>query len=129
MALADRIRRYVPVRQCDTATGATVRDTLPHAAAGRTLGEGVALSHCRIVAVGGLLDTGTLAAVLLRGTCWGEVWLVADDEVLADHPDIFADGLPVVRFAELPHLQRLDAASLQALGIVKRTFPTARVLQ
>jgi hypothetical protein len=72
---------------------------------------------------------GAVAAVLLRGTCWGELWLVADDDVLADHPDIAAAGLPVVCFVELPHLQRLDAASLRALGIVKRTSPTARVLQ
>lgn len=76
-----------------------------------------------------MLDAGDLAAVLLRGTGWGDVWLIADDEALADHPDIATAGLPVIRFAELPHLQRLDAASLQALGIVKRTFPTARVLQ
>jgi len=54
---------------------------------------------------------------------------VADDDVLADHPDIGAAGLPVVRFAELPHLQRLDPEGLRALGLVKRTFPTARVLQ
>ncbi|MGH7785388.1 MAG: hypothetical protein ACRERC_00890 [Candidatus Binatia bacterium] len=87
------------------------------------------MSQCRGVAGGEALDAGDLAAVLLRGTCWGDVWLIAGDDVLGDHPDIAAAGLPVVRFAELAHLQRLDPNALQALGIFKRTFPTARVLQ
>jgi hypothetical protein len=76
-----------------------------------------------------LADAGALAAVLLRGTVWGELWLIADDDVLADHPGIAGTGLPIVRFAELAHLERLGAVELGALGIVKRAFPTARVLQ
>ena len=59
----------------------------------------------------------------------GDLWLIADDDVLAEQPDIVRSGLPLVRFSELEHLQRLDAASLLALGVVKRTFPRARVLQ
>lgn len=126
MALADRIRRYVPVRHCDSATAAILGGTLPSAAVRKA---GVAMSQRRSVAGAEALDFGAVAAVLLRGTCWGDLWLIADDDVLGDHPDIATGGLPVVRFAELPHLQRLDAASLQALGLLKRTFPTARVLQ
>ncbi|MBX3026965.1 hypothetical protein KF840_18825 [bacterium] len=75
------------------------------------------------------ITDGTVAAVLLRGTCWGELWLIAGDDVLAEHPDVERSGLPVVRFAELPYLHRLDAEGLRALGLVKRTWPTARVLQ
>lgn len=126
MALADRVRRYVPMRRCDSATAAILGDTLPRATA-RT--EVVATSQRRSVAGTPVLEAGAPAAVLLRGTCWGEVWLIADDDVLDDHPDIATAGLPVVRFAELPHLERLDAAARRALGLVKRSFPTARVLQ
>ena len=104
-------------------------DALPHAALRRASPEGVALSHGRSGVRAGLLDSGGLAAGLLRGTCWGDVWLIAADDVLGDHSDIERSGLPVVRFAELPHLQRLDADALRTLGLVKRTFPTARVLQ
>jgi hypothetical protein len=75
------------------------------------------------------VDCGDLIAVLVRDTLWGEVWLIADDAVLIEHADIATSGLPVLHFAEVPHLQQLDAESLRALGIVKRTFPTARVLQ
>ncbi len=90
-------------------------------------------SVSRIASAGGkitdLVTDGAPAAVLLRGTVWGDVWLIANDDVLRDHPDIATSGLPIVRYVELPHLQRLDAASLQSLGIVKRTFPTSTVLQ
>jgi len=128
MALADRVRRYAP---------ATLRHATPELRP-LTLGDArprggdpqaVALSQCRSVAKAETIESGAPVAVLLRGSVWGDLWLVADDDVLAEHPDILGSGLPVVRFAELPHLQRLDAASLQALGIVKRTFPTSTVLQ
>lgn len=109
MALSKRVRRYAPA-------------TLRH------LRQPPPLSQCRSVASADF-DTGALAAVLLRAMCWGDVWLIADDDVVADHPDIETSGLPVVRCAALPNLERLDAESLRALDIVKRSFPTARVLQ
>ena len=115
MALSERVRRYAPA-------------TLRHATPATTF-LSVAVSQCRSVASAENVESGEPVAVLLRATCWGDLWLIADDDVLSEHPDIADAGLPVVRFAELPHLQRLDAVSLQTLGLVKRTFPTARVLQ
>jgi len=76
-----------------------------------------------------VLDAGNPAAVLLCATIWGDIWLVADDDVLTEHPDIEASGLPVIRFDEVPRLSKLDGSGLRALGLVKRAFPTARVLQ
>jgi hypothetical protein len=75
-----------------------------------------------------LLDS-ELAAVLLRGTIWGDVWLIADDDVLRENTDIARGNVPVLRFAEVDHLRRLGTEGMRALGIIKRAFPTARILQ
>lgn len=75
------------------------------------------------------IETGTIAAVLLRGSMIGDAWLVADDDALAEHPDIAQSGLPVFRFAEVAFLARLDAGELRAVAACKRAFPTAGVLQ
>jgi hypothetical protein len=114
MALSERVRRFAP---------ATLRHATP------TTLDAVATVACRSVANVEGPDFGDPIAVLLRGTLWGEMWLIADDTVLIEHADIATSGLPVLHFAEVPHLQRLDADSLRVLGIVKRNFPTARVLQ
>jgi hypothetical protein len=74
-------------------------------------------------------DSGELAAVLLRRTLLGDVWLVADTGALADHPDIIRSGLPVFFFEEISRLRGKTAAELRAVGILKAKFPTGRVLQ
>lgn len=74
-------------------------------------------------------DAGELAAVKLRNTLIGDVWLVADAEALAEHPDIIRSGLPVFFFDELEQLRGKTAAELRPIGMVKATFPTSRVLQ
>lgn len=70
-----------------------------------------------------------LAGVKLRNTIVGDVWLVADDATLAEHPDIIRAELPVFFFDELERLRGKIAAELRAIGMVKATFPTSRVLQ
>ena len=72
---------------------------------------------------------GELAAVLLRATVIGDVWLVADADALTDSPDIIRSGLPVFFFGEVEQLRGKTAEELKAIGMVKATFPTSRVLQ
>lgn len=74
-------------------------------------------------------DAGELAAAKLRNTVIGDVWLVADPDALAEHPDIIRAGLPVFWFDEVERLRGKTLAELQAIGMVKATFPTSRVLQ
>lgn len=74
-------------------------------------------------------DTGKLAAVMLRGSVVGDVWLVADTEALAEHPDIIRSGLPVFFFDEIERLRGKTVDELRAIGMVKTVFPTGRVLQ
>ena len=76
------------------------------------------------------IDNADIAAVLIQSTILeGLVWLVADDEALAESPDITCSGVPVFFFDEIPHLARLDAEGLRAVAACKRVFPTARILQ
>jgi hypothetical protein len=74
-------------------------------------------------------DAGELAAVKLRNTIIGDLWLVADAEALVEHPDIVRQALPVFFFDEIDRLRGKTAAELHAIGLVKATFPTSRVLQ
>jgi hypothetical protein len=74
-------------------------------------------------------DAGELAAVKLRNTAIGDVWLVADDDALAEHPDIIRSGLPVFFFDEVEQLRGKTPEELKAVGMVKAIFPTGRVLQ
>jgi hypothetical protein len=74
-------------------------------------------------------DAGELAAVMLRKTVIGGVWLVADDEALADHPDIIRSGLPVFLFSEVEQLRGKTPAELKAFGMMKAAFPTSRLVQ
>jgi len=74
-------------------------------------------------------DAGELAAVKLRNTVIGNVWLVADSEALADHPDIIRAGLPVFFFKEMEQLRGKTPEELKAIAMVKAVFPTGRVLQ
>lgn len=69
------------------------------------------------------------AAVLLRGTVIGDVWLVADTEALAEYPDILRSGLPVFLFEEVAQLRGKTLEELKAIGMLKAEFPTSRVLQ
>jgi hypothetical protein len=75
------------------------------------------------------LDAGNIAAVKLAKTVIGDVWLVADDDALADHPDIIRSGLPVFLFSEVEQLRGKTPAELKAIGMVKAAFPRGRVLQ
>jgi hypothetical protein len=75
------------------------------------------------------LDAGELAAVKLVNTVIGDCWLVADDDALAEHPDIIRAGLPVFFFDEVEQLRGKTTAELKAIGLLKTTFPTSRVLQ
>jgi hypothetical protein len=74
-------------------------------------------------------DSGELAAVKLRNTSIGDLWLVADADTVAEHPDIIRSGLPVFFFSEVETLRGKTVAELMAIGMVKTTFPTSRVLQ
>jgi hypothetical protein len=74
-------------------------------------------------------DAGQLVAVKLRNTILGDVWLVADEDAVADHPDIIRAGLPVFFFDEVHMLRGKTPAELKAIGMVKSVFPTGRVLQ
>jgi hypothetical protein len=74
-------------------------------------------------------DAGELAAVKLTGTIIGDVWVVRDDDTLADSPDIIRSGLPVFFFEEVERLRGKTPEELKAIGLVKAEFPTSRVLQ
>jgi hypothetical protein len=74
-------------------------------------------------------DAGKIAAVKLTGTTIGDCWLVADDDALAEHPDIIRAGLPVFFFDEVEMLRGKTPEELKAIGMVKAEFPTSRVLQ
>jgi hypothetical protein len=74
-------------------------------------------------------DAGQLTAVKLTGTIIGDLWLIRDDDALADHPDIVRSGLPVFLFSEMEQLRGKTAEELKAIAAVKATFPTGRVLQ
>jgi hypothetical protein len=74
-------------------------------------------------------DAGELAAVKLRNTIIGDCWLLADAEALAEHLDIIRSRLPVFFFDEVEMLSGKTLAELKAIGVVKATFPTSRVLQ
>ncbi len=76
-----------------------------------------------------LAEAGELAAVKLTRTMIGDLWLVADAQALAEHPDIIRSGLPVFWFDEVERLRGKTPAELKAIGVVKATFPTSRVLQ
>jgi len=74
-------------------------------------------------------DAGEIAAVKLRNTIIGDVWLVADTEALAEQPDIIRSGLPVFFFDELEQLRGKTPEELRAISMVKAVLPTSRVLQ
>lgn len=75
------------------------------------------------------LDTTEITAVKLVNTSIGDVWLVADTDALAEHPDIIRSGLPVFLFEEVETLRGKTPEELRAIGMVKAVFPTGRVLQ
>jgi hypothetical protein len=68
-----------------------------------------------------------MAAVMLTNTAIGNVWMVANEDALAENPDIPA--LPVFSFSEVEMVRGKTPAELTAIGVVKATFPTGRVLQ
>jgi hypothetical protein len=75
------------------------------------------------------LAGGRIAAVKLTGTAVGSVWLVADAEALAEHPEIMRAGAPVFFFDEVEQLRSKTPDELKAIAAVKGTYPTSRVLQ
>jgi len=70
-----------------------------------------------------------VTAVKLSNTVIGDVWLVADREAAAENPDILGSGLPVFFFDEVEHLRGKTVEELRAIGRIKVTFPTSRLLQ
>lgn len=74
-------------------------------------------------------NAGELAAVKLVNTVIGDVWLVADDNTLADHPDILRAGHPVFFFDEVERLRGKTPTELKAIGMVKVAFPSSRIVQ
>lgn len=76
-----------------------------------------------------LPEARDVRAALLRNTAMGDLWLVSDEETLVDHPDILRSGLPVIFFDEVEQLRGKTLEELRALGAVKASFPTSRVLQ
>ena len=74
-------------------------------------------------------DASQVAAVKLVNTVIGDIWLLADADALAEHPDIIRSGLPVFFFDEVEMLRGKTPEELKAIGMVKATFPTGRVLQ
>ncbi len=77
----------------------------------------------------GLVDAWELAAVKLGHTAIGERWLVADDDALAEHPDIIRSGLPVFFFDEVDALRGKTTEQLRTIAMVKVAFPTGRLRQ
>jgi hypothetical protein len=67
--------------------------------------------------------------VKLTGTVIGDCWLVADDDAVADHPDIIRGGLPVSFFEEVEKLRGKTPEELRAIAMAKAEFPSSRVLQ
>ena len=63
----------------------------------------------------------------LTGTVIGGCRLVADDDAVADHPDIIRGGLPVFFFEE--KLRGKTAEELRAIAMARAEFPSSRVLQ
>jgi hypothetical protein len=74
-------------------------------------------------------DAGEIAAARLANTVIGDCWLVKDEKALLDNPDIIRSGLPVFFFDEVERLRGKTPGELKAIGMVKATFPTSRVLQ
>jgi len=74
-------------------------------------------------------DAGKLVAFKLVNTAIGDVWVVTDDDTLADHPEILRSDLPVFCFDELERLRGKTVEELRAIAMVKVTFPTGRLLQ
>ncbi|MFI5364357.1 MAG: hypothetical protein ACHQ4J_01915 [Candidatus Binatia bacterium] len=79
----------------------------------------------------GDLTSGSVTGVLIRSAVLDGalLWLVADDDTLAEHPDILRSGHAVFFFDEVERLRGKTAAELRAIAMVKAVFPTGRVLQ
>lgn len=75
------------------------------------------------------IESSRLAAAKFVNTVIGDIWVVADDDALSEHPDIIRGGLPVFYFSEVGQLAGRTAEDLQAIRQVKAVFPTGRVLQ
>ncbi len=74
-------------------------------------------------------EAGELAAVKLVNTVIGDLWLVRDDDALAEHPDIIRSGVPVFFFDEVEALQGKTPEELREIAMIKTMSPTSRVLQ
>lgn len=81
--------------------------------------------------IGADLTTGGFCAVLLRSAVLhgALVWLVADHDALAEHPDIIRSGHAVFFFDEVEQLRAKSAQELWSIAMMKRVFPTGRTLQ
>ena len=75
------------------------------------------------------LNGGTIVAVKFINTVIGDIWVIADAEVLVEHPDIIRARLPTFFFGEIEKLRGKSIDELRAIAKVKTEFPTSRVLQ
>lgn len=76
------------------------------------------------------VEAAEVAAVKMSSPRFGELWLVADERVLEDNPDIEASGLPVVFFEEVAVLEGLKdhPNEIRAFLELKRCFPRGRTV-
>ena len=75
------------------------------------------------------LNGGTIVAVKFINTVIGDIWVIADADVLVEHPGIIRARLPTFFFDEVQKLRGKSIEELQAIAMVKAEFPTSRVLQ
>ena len=64
----------------------------------------------------------------MPGTAMGEVWLIADFDVLNEEPDIADSGLPIFTLAEFATLAGKGVAGRRVAAVVKRGWPTVTVV-
>ena len=77
-----------------------------------------------------LIDAEQIIVVLIYcHTLKTHMWLVRDEEALANHPDIIRSGLPVFFFDEVEQLRGKTVKYLQTVAMVKQQCPTSRVMQ
>lgn len=75
-------------------------------------------------------EVRSICAVLVHASvlAGAPIWLVADQGVLDEHPDITASGAGVFFFDEIEQLRGRPADELRALCATKAVFPAARIL-
>lgn len=68
------------------------------------------------------------AAVRLKGTAAGEIWLIADSGVLTEETDISRSGIPVFTFDQSAVMLSAGVEAMLAASTVRRVCPSASIL-